>query len=632
LIPVQQHSRLSLRVPELSNEPGHGLLARLAARHREPDVHRFARNIGLRFDSVSCGHQIDELARLAGINSDDLIRSSPRIDTSARIVHIGHDRVSLGDWTRKRRRWCPACFADDLHYGSEDGRSIRLVSFHRFWWDIQSVSTCPIHQMPLEANCPRCEASPDWMGIPLHCCACGMSLALNQRRPVRIEANPLDHYLVSRLTGKPREPVPYLDDLAVSDVIYQLERLGLASKGWARFKPPVDEEMARAARSDGFRIARNLGYFFSDSLDSILAQGKTSSEPRGLIASYGWIYEHWIAELPACMLGVVLKRLLREHAIKHGIIAEQEAVLGNAGSPETINITQARRILRMSHERARRMLQDRGLVSQATRQGVAASVDISGVLSIAEFEKAALDATELAKRLGTGKRQLTQILRDGLIAVHDLDYTSKRFPLTEVDSFLANLAQGAPIKRRPQNSDPLPLACQRAGVRLATACRLILDGVVRPAAIAPGPLSLSTIFIKVGDLHPAQNRKAGLSIEDAAEVLSVHHEVARHLVRANLLSMVETGRSKRIDPVSVLRFHSKHVTASEVARKLQTSPRYAAERLSGFGICPVIGPPKCRQVFFARDQISRLLNISQNGAGYDSDWANPARNSTRAVL
>jgi hypothetical protein len=202
---------------------------------------------------------------------------------------------------------------------------------------------------------------------------------------------------------------------------------------------------------------------------------------------------------------------------------------------------------------------------------------------------------------------VTRLVREGLIVSHRLDYTSKRFLRSDVEGLLMGLARGIPTGRQPYGSDPLPAACRKAGIPLATACRNILNGMIKPVSVGPGRLSLARIFVKVSDLRSIQASNPGLSIHEAAQALRIHHEVARHLVRCNFLSFIGTGPGKRIDPTSIARFHRTYITASELARDLHTSPRYVTARLSGFEVHPVIGPPQCRQIFFARARIEGLL-------------------------
>jgi len=56
--------------------------------------------------------------------------------------------ISCVHLLRPSRRWCPACYGDEL--SSADSAHDRLL------WTFQIVTACPVHRLPLESNCPFC--------------------------------------------------------------------------------------------------------------------------------------------------------------------------------------------------------------------------------------------------------------------------------------------------------------------------------------------------------------------------------------------------------------------------------------------------------------------------------------------
>ena len=612
-------SRLPLRVPYRAGEPGHGLLARLAARHEENDIRSFAADRSLSFDRVALGHDLDTLAFVAGLPAEPLYLTSPQIDAAARTVRLGKEVVRLSDWSPRGRRWCPRCLHEDLKWAADFGHRVDTATFHRFWWDVKAIGNCPLHGRPLQENCSECGSSVAWRGQPIHLCACGRSLASSQNHETRHDCHD-DLYLVARLTGTDHPPVPLLDRIPLKDAICGIERLGLAIlKPWSGPKPVVTKTEAKAARVEGMRVALAWETPFSAALDRLVVEARAREAPRGMIGTYGWIYEHWVSTLPDDTFGIQIKAVLHEHAIANGVVAEGESLLGQQGASDVIDITHAARAMGVSYKRMRHTLDRAGLMPRGARRGVAAPLSVSWVSEIKAAYERTIGMSGLRCLFGLGKTQTRRIVDAGLVKAKGGtpdEVDSGRFLLDEARDIVARVRQGVPQRRSiPTQAATLPSACRSVGVRIEVALSLILDGRISPIGVLDGSVGVSGVLIYPADLRRTTNKETSLTVEAAARELGIHHEVARFLVARRYLPVVADGTRRGIDQVGLRRFRAKHMSGVEVARALGTSPRHLAPKLSAVGIKPVIGPPECRQLFFdrklAQDGVARLRNEHQ---------------------
>jgi hypothetical protein len=599
--------RLPLRVPAKQFEPGHSLLVRLSVRHREVDVGVFARNIGVPMQRAMYGHNIDSLASLAGVEIGPLALFSPKIDMASRLVDIGYGHVRLGDWSVSKRRWCSRCLADDLAHARGMFQRLDTATFHRFWWDVSSIGTCPYHNVNLCEQCPQCQRSVEWGGRSLHICACGCSLTLTAEAEMP-SIDPVDAYLVRRLCGECRAAVPILDMLPCYEVLSFLERLGLASRaGWRKSKPVASNEERRSAQSTGFHIALDIEQRFVALLDDIAQQSQSNSHCKGLIGTYGWVYSEWVSALPDVPAYQTLKALLREHALTRGIVALGEPILEEHAQQEAINLREASKILRTDCVRARQILDSHGLIPRGARRGVAIPISKSEVERVSALSARQLSLKAVGQHLGIGKAHVRHLISAGLISSKTEGCHLPRVDRSQVIDFLQQMVRGVRRRSPPPGSKPLPVACRNMQIPLTFVCQLIILGRIKPVAVEPGMLSLARVFVRCSDLREYRLHSFGLSVEESARQLQVHPETVRYFVRCGLLPTLHEGGSKLIDPAELRRFGMEHVAASELARDLKSSPRYVTKRLNEIGIPYIVGPPVCRQTIFARRAVAAVM-------------------------
>ena len=596
--------KLPLRVRSRVGETALGLLARLSTRHSETDAATFASSLGLDLRRVARGHEVALIATLAGHRPEVLARYSPMINSRARTVMLNGETVHLGDWSCRTRRWCPVCFHDDITQAERAGERTASAVFHRFWWDVRSIAACPVHRMPLIDTCPECMATIGWSGPALNVCPCGGELSSKHSPVLSQEDVAADHYLLARLTGTLHQGASFIDALSFKEAVTTLERLGQASLGgWSRRKARLSASAAVEARNEGLKIIVEWPEHFWDSLNRIASTAEQRKAPAGLIGTYGWLYEYWIGNLPDIGPLDEIRRVMRAHAVQRGVIADGELALGGRAR-DTITLMKAASLLGVGHARMRQLAEAEGMIPTGTRRSVATPLTISAVTALRSSLERSVGSKGLQQLLGIGKKQTQRLVAAGLIAPTWTNGAAKqfrRFSVAGVEHFLAKLGSSAPpLRRAPPGAMPLPTACQNAGVRLEDACRALLSRTIRALGVLPGKRSVPQIVIRPSALRALRARPEGLTVEQLAEELGVHPEVARHLVSRRLIACRGEGVRRRIAHDGVVTFKASYMSGVEVAGQLRTSPRMVLRLLTDLGLEPAFGPPECRQVFYLR--------------------------------
>ena len=269
--------RLSLRVPHSPGEPAHGVLMRLAARHGQHDVGRFARSIDFSLREVLVGRDVERLAFRCGLDPAQLAMFSPLVDAGNRTVQIRGEVIALGDWSTTGRRVCPSCLSGDLASAAATGKEPGTVTYHRAIWDVRSIRHCPLHRRSIVDACPYCGVPISWGWGPVHLCRHGCDLAKNDGQGDASVA--FDAYVAARLGFGSAPPQEVLDSLPYRRVVGFCERVGLvANAGWLKRLPRQSSEQDEASRRAGFRMLAHWPVSFFEALDRIVS---TPASQRG---------------------------------------------------------------------------------------------------------------------------------------------------------------------------------------------------------------------------------------------------------------------------------------------------------------------------------------------------------------
>ncbi len=229
------------------DEPPHGLYLRLC------DINGVARAdvmyalTGVNITRVRLGQDLAGLERISRCPLPDLQRQTYEGGSGAGIRVRGHAFRVRHDVLITSRRLCPQCLNEN--------------SYHRFWWDLSFVETCPRHGRRLVSHC-ACGEALSWKSGLLRGChmCCNDELPASEEEP---DAGILavDAWAISRLcSSASRESPSLLAGLRIRNAIEIMERVGVIhirgiDDRWSGFEGlGVDAAYARAR---GYEIVRD---------------------------------------------------------------------------------------------------------------------------------------------------------------------------------------------------------------------------------------------------------------------------------------------------------------------------------------------------------------------------------------
>ncbi|MFL1877227.1 TniQ family protein [Hansschlegelia beijingensis] len=173
---------------------------------------------GIDLRRVRTGHQLQDLADLGGCCASELSALHYK-KLPARSVEIrGEILRHPSDVLIQGRRLCVRCLDEDC--------------YHRFWWDLSMVATCPKHSLGLTETC-SCGTLLSWGdGAIAKCADCADGDARGaQPQPARVEDVALDRWILSRFGVTQVSEPEMLSGLPITRALEIIERvaaLGLA--------------------------------------------------------------------------------------------------------------------------------------------------------------------------------------------------------------------------------------------------------------------------------------------------------------------------------------------------------------------------------------------------------------------
>ncbi len=401
----------------------------------------------------------------------------------------------------------------------------------------------------------------------------------------------------------PAQGPALVDGVDLKDAIPFIERLGeCAVRGYRMRKPrPAPDERERALEM-GILVASRWPWMFLESLDRIVEEARAAGAARGVIESYGWVYQGWIAAAPPGGVADRLHPVLRGHAVAHGIIPAEDSA-----SPEGMNSTAAARALEMGYARARHMLVSEGLLASGNHQGFENKISIGRVAELQASLQNTINIVGVGRRLGTAKSQTRAVLALGLLTPVN-NSGQRRYRQQDVDSFLRRLERGVPTRHDcPRGLLPVPNACRAKGVGIAKALKAIVEGRLAARARLNTGCGLRRLLVRSGDLDALRTRTRATSVETAARRLGIHPEAARNLVRLGALGKRVRPGENIIFESNIVDFERRYIPAARIARATRMSVRTVIARLRDHGIDPAFSPPSCRQIIFESVSVLKIF-------------------------
>jgi len=313
-----------------------------------------------------------------------------------------------------------------------------------------------------------------------------------------------------------------------------------------------------------------------------------------VIGAYGWIYSHWLAQPESDDSGIILP-LVREHAISRGIIAPTEDVLGGGGT-KTLSLTGLATRWGRGFDTVKRVIGDKGNMASSMRRGVSAAIPEHLAIRLETAWNSRLQPQAARDHLGIKRKALAGLVSSGILNRRE-DGT---FDRSEVETLVERLVErDAGVGRQISLT-----AMARSGAgSVASLCGHILDGDIRAAALVRPPKQLGHVGLSADDVASI---RAGqdLSVRGIARTLGLREDVTRFLSKTGVLSDRKDGRPTAN---GLVHFSRDFVTAIELGKRYEKSPRAAWLQLRDLAVLPAFGPPRCRQIIYRRADAERAL-------------------------
>jgi len=207
---------LPLWVVPADDEPAHGILLRLAERNGTTVPGRISSLTGLTVRELRLGIGVERLAAVIKCNETMIRKSTPTMSNDA--IVIRGERFGKRVTSMSIRRLCPQCVAESAH--------------HRFWFDLEFVTTCPTHARNLVHTC-SCGHDLSWSDVRIakcrHCDGGDVtSIPETQVKPDVVE---MDRWVLGRLGVGKSDKVPVLESMSLSQALDTTGRIGVLDLG-----------------------------------------------------------------------------------------------------------------------------------------------------------------------------------------------------------------------------------------------------------------------------------------------------------------------------------------------------------------------------------------------------------------
>lgn len=277
-------SPLPLWVSPAEDEPAHGILLRLAERNGIQTQTMMQTLTGLTVSRLRESDGVQVLADIIHSDPSSLLRSTPTVDSQGHLSIRGERIGRKCDVRLSARRLCTQCIGESLH--------------HRFWFDLEFVTTCPRHGLELISSC-SCGGHLSWNDVSItRCCHCTSGdVRLLKAVPANCDVVEMDRWALGRLGAGDVIFISALDQMPLKQSIDTIGQIGALDIGGYRqqWVEASDLEVpAVEVRARGFQILKHSR--LDGVLDRIYGEFVKSgnrSTPT-IHTAYGW-FGHWFA-------------------------------------------------------------------------------------------------------------------------------------------------------------------------------------------------------------------------------------------------------------------------------------------------------------------------------------------------
>lgn len=601
---------LPLRVRYREGEPAYGLFGRLAARNLSTSCRQFGRLVGLDYSAVCAGRKIEELARLAGLHAPDIARNTVMRQSNGSLMYAG---TSFGVqwWARPQRRYCPACFRDDLRGNDHEHGPRDFRPFRRAYWDLKLIENCPVHRCELLHTCPACERLGATDQTLPWVCRCGADLSKAPR--VRSSSDcALDQYLVGRLGGCAPLPVPVLDGMPLDIAVQAAFHVGsLVEHGGHRRRNDRDLRSMSGPRRRGFAVLREWPQAFADALDRHFGDEERVRTNRTLYGTPYGILRSWTSRRSLSSFAEPVRIAMRQHALRLPVTGIPDDLVSDS---KFVTIHPAAREAGMHPGRFVTLAERTGIAPRRCHTGRTVWFESEAVAAVTKLAEGQLTLREASEFLGVCQTAFYGLHKAGLIdAASETGIAKPRYLKDDLASMLERISQQAPqVDRVLPGQVRLPDAPRRVNTQLRTIISAILAGQATPAGILTGEPGLRGVLLDLADLEVSlEELSDGIELADAARRCGLGAETLLDLARCGLVQShrapTRARRGYRFHAEDCDFFFQNYSTAYRLGREHGITSRRVRRILSAAATRPAFEHVDLDAAIYRRDEALAAL-------------------------
>jgi TniQ len=474
-----------------ADEPPHGCLLRLAEANGLPDVATLQLMTGIKLSAVRNGRGLENLAELLHCDVSVIEKCATFYNGDTRTIVAGQLLRRRSDVSLAIRRVCPECMAESAH--------------QRFWWDLQFMTSCPIHRVVLVDRC-SCGNVLTWNdGSPTKCTKCrNGDVRSVSSSPAQEDIVAFDGWVLGRFAADADRPKsPIVEEMDLGDAVETVERIGsLVVGGYQdRWKQITDFEIpAEAVRAVGFRcIAEGQ---ISDALDRAY-EGFVQQNPDQLHAisrMYGWFFP-WFRYNGGDRFSKELAGVLLANAAAK-IQVTKRAFSLLLREETRITLSEAAKICRVRPGTLRKLLAAEDLIRDEKRKGAPISVRRDVAERIATDLQQSMTFTALGPFIGVSNTSLLKLVRSSTVPAWVMggNHTKHRylFRKSEVTDWLNRVIGPTPsVDRPPYGTAPIADAPLRCGIAMRVLIEAILAEKISVVAVLGDQRNLAGALLSV---------------------------------------------------------------------------------------------------------------------------------------
>lgn len=487
--------------PMLPEEPPHGIYMRLADRNGVMRITEFQNMTSVKLRHVRVGRDLDQLAAMLRCDVEDISKYSITHVKRRQSVIVGQKVQRRDDLMMTQRRVCPDCLVESLH--------------HRYWWDLDFITTCTSHGRPLIYRC-ECGCALTWKDANIaKCYSCEAGDVRNSPfQAAPSEVLELDQWALNRLRGERDIEIPVVSKLPLGRAIETIERVGaLAIGGYKTHWQEIDDfsEPSSKVRALGFAVLRkgNLDDLLDQIYAGFLASKKTA---KSLKTIYGWFW-HWFSYRGADRFSAELAEIIYRNASAK-IQVTRKAFPTIARESETITLVETAKICRRRHGTIRMLLSSEGLIRPIRQKGSPIRIKLSDAHRLATDLADSVSLTELGAIIGVGQTALVKLVRSNRVPVWIRGGTKTKhqyiFRRKDVDRWLNSLVGTPPLTAKAERRlVSIADAPRAANLPINSIVDALTSGAIRTITATHPKRNFSNSYVDLDALR--QHRSKNLS-------------------------------------------------------------------------------------------------------------------------